>query len=157
MQVRQGYPLSPLLFDIMGDGLAMMMKKAQEEEIVTGLVPHLVDGGVSVLQYAYENILLLEDQLTNARNVKFILCLFEQILGLKINFHKRRYIAWVQLKNKAYQYSEIFSCPTVELLMKYLGMPIGEKKLAASQWDPLEEKSSKKGSWMEGKHALHWG
>jgi hypothetical protein len=75
--VRQGDPLSPLLFDFVGDGLAMMMKKAQNEGIVKGLVPHLVDGGVSILHYADDAILLFEDDLENARNVKFILCLFE--------------------------------------------------------------------------------
>jgi hypothetical protein len=85
--VRQGYSLSPL-FDIVGDCLAMPMKKAQAEEIVTGIVPHLVDGGVSILQHADDIVLLLEDKLTNARNVKFMLCLFDQILGLKINFYK---------------------------------------------------------------------
>jgi hypothetical protein len=34
----------------------MMMKKAQNEGIVKGLVPHLVDGGVSILQYADDHI-----------------------------------------------------------------------------------------------------
>jgi hypothetical protein len=37
----------------------MLMKKAQEEHVVFGLVPHLVDGGVSILQDADETILLL--------------------------------------------------------------------------------------------------
>jgi hypothetical protein len=86
--VRQGDPLSALLFDVVGDGLALFMKKGQEEGLVKGLVPHLVDGGISILQYADDTILLLEDDLENARNVKYILCLFEQISGLKINFHK---------------------------------------------------------------------
>jgi hypothetical protein len=87
--VRQGDPLSPLLFDVVGDGLALLMKKGQEEGLVKGLVPHLVDGGISILQYADDTILLLEDSLENARNVKYILCLFEQVSGLKINFHKK--------------------------------------------------------------------
>jgi mannosylglycoprotein endo-beta-mannosidase len=47
-------------------------------------------------------------------------------------------------KDRAQQYSEIFTCPTAELPMKYLPMPIDEKKLAASQWDPVEEKVGKK-------------
>jgi hypothetical protein len=74
--VRQGDPLSPLLFDVVGDGLALLMKKGQEEGLVKGLVPHLIDGGISILQYADDTILLLEDDLENARNVKYILCLF---------------------------------------------------------------------------------
>jgi hypothetical protein len=36
-----------------------------------------VDGGMSILQYAYDIVLLLQNQIANARNVKFILCLFE--------------------------------------------------------------------------------
>jgi hypothetical protein len=28
--------------------------------------------------------------------------------------------------------------------MKYLGMPVDEKKLVVSQWDPVEEKFAKK-------------
>jgi hypothetical protein len=34
--VRQGDPLSPLLFDVMGDGLALMMKKGHEEGFAGG-------------------------------------------------------------------------------------------------------------------------
>jgi hypothetical protein len=74
--VRQGYPLSPLLFDIVGDGLATLMKKAQEEGIVAGLVHHLVDGGVRIMQYADDTILLLEDNHMNARNFKDTVCIF---------------------------------------------------------------------------------
>jgi hypothetical protein len=54
--VRQGDPLSPLRFDVVGDGL--LMKKGQEEGLVKGLVLHLVDGGISILQYADDTILL---------------------------------------------------------------------------------------------------
>jgi hypothetical protein len=73
--VRQGDPLFPLLFDVVGDGLAMMIKKEKDEGIISGLVPHLVDDGVAILQYADDTILLMEDSLENARNMKFILCM----------------------------------------------------------------------------------
>jgi hypothetical protein len=71
--------------------------------------------------------------LENARNVKYILCLFEQISGLKINFHKSEIYYLGEAKERAQRYSEIFTCPTAELPMKYLGMPVDEKKLAVSQ------------------------
>jgi hypothetical protein len=65
------------MFYIVGDGLATLMKKAQEEGVVLGLVPHLVDGGVTIMQYVDDTILLLQDNHTNARNVKDTLCIFE--------------------------------------------------------------------------------
>jgi hypothetical protein len=76
---------------------------------VKGLVPHLVDGGVLILQYADDTILLLDDDLENARNIKFILCLFEQISGLKINFHKSEIFCLGAAREKAQLYSEIFT------------------------------------------------
>jgi hypothetical protein len=148
--VRQEDPLSPLIFDVVGDGLALLMKKGQEDGLVKGLVPHLVGGGISILQYADDTILLLEDDLENARNVKYILCLFEQISGLKINFHKSETFCLGEAKERAQRYSEIFTCPTAELPMKYLGMQVDEKKLAVSQWVPVEEKFAKKISGWKG-------
>jgi hypothetical protein len=65
--VRKGDHLSPLLFDIVGDGLAMMIKKTKNEGIINGMVTYLVDEGVSILQYADDTILFLEDSLESAR------------------------------------------------------------------------------------------
>jgi hypothetical protein len=56
-----------------GDELALMTKKGHEEGFVASLVRHLVDGDISILQYAYGTILLLEDSLANARNLKYII------------------------------------------------------------------------------------
>jgi hypothetical protein len=131
--VRQGDPLSPLLFDIVGDGLAMMIKKAKSEGLINDLVTHLVEDGVSILQYADDTILLLKDSLENARNMKFILCLFEQDSRLKINFHKSEIFCLGAAEERSQQYSEIFTCPIVVLPMKYLGMPIDEKRLTVSK------------------------
>jgi hypothetical protein len=44
--VRQGDPLSPILFDFMVDGLAAMLSKANEAGHIEGVVPHLIPGGL---------------------------------------------------------------------------------------------------------------
>jgi hypothetical protein len=118
------------LFYLVGDGLAMMTKKDVGEVLVAGLVPHLVEDGGAILQYVDDTILVFEDDLEKSRNVKFILCLFEQISSLKIIFHKIE-IYCLDAHRKSRQYSEIFTCPTA-LPMIYLGMPIDEKSLALS-------------------------
>ena len=80
--------MSPILFNIVVDMLMILIGRAKEVGQVGGLVPHLVDGGVSILQYADDTIIFMEHDLAKARNMKLVLCLFEQLTGLKINFHK---------------------------------------------------------------------
>jgi hypothetical protein len=50
--LRQGDPLSPILFNLIADMLAVLIERAKELSFFYGLVPHLVDGGLSILQYA---------------------------------------------------------------------------------------------------------
>ena len=86
--LRHGDPLWPLLFNIVADILAILIKRANEEGQISGVVPHLVDGGLSILHYANDTILFMEHILDHARNLKLLLFAFEQAFGLKINFHK---------------------------------------------------------------------
>ena len=52
-------PLSPILFNVVADMLAIIIKRAKADDQVGGVVPHLVDGGISILQYADDTILFL--------------------------------------------------------------------------------------------------
>jgi hypothetical protein len=47
------------------DILSIMINRAKEDGQVSGLIPHLVYGGVSVLQYADDTIIFLEHDLEN--------------------------------------------------------------------------------------------
>jgi hypothetical protein len=85
---RQGDPLSPILFNIVADMLAIMIERAKSDGQFEGVIPHLVDGGLSILQYADDTILFMEHDLEKAKNLKLILLAFEHLSGLKINFHK---------------------------------------------------------------------
>jgi hypothetical protein len=70
------------------DMLAIMIERAKNDGLIEGVIPHLVDGRLSILQYADDTILFMEHDLEKAQNLKLILSAFEQLLGLKINFHK---------------------------------------------------------------------
>jgi hypothetical protein len=54
--LRQGDTLSSILFNIVADMLAMIIARAKAEGQVGGLLPHLVKGDVSILQYADDTI-----------------------------------------------------------------------------------------------------
>jgi hypothetical protein len=45
--VRQGDPFSPLLFNLVADGLACMIHKAQVEGLIEGLIPHIIQNDVA--------------------------------------------------------------------------------------------------------------
>jgi len=79
--LRQGDPLSPILFNVVADMLAIIIKRAKADDQVGGVVPHLVDGGISILQYADDTILFLEHNLEKAQNMKLLLYAFEQLSG----------------------------------------------------------------------------
>lgn len=77
------------------DGLACLIKKALERGLLGGLIPHIIDKGCTCLQYADDTILLLQDNMEYASNLKYVLILFELMSGLKINFHNSDFFALV--------------------------------------------------------------
>jgi hypothetical protein len=76
--------------------LVILISRAKEEGRVGSLLPHLIDGGLSILQYADDTILFLEHDIAKAVNMKLILSIFEQLSGLKINFHKSEIFSLVR-------------------------------------------------------------
>ena len=89
--LRQGDPLSPILFNVVADMLAILISRAKKDGQVAGLIPHLVEGAVSILQYADDTIIFMDHDLEKALNMKLILCIFEQLSSLKINFIRVNY------------------------------------------------------------------
>ena len=87
--VRQGDPLSPILFNFVDDCLTRMINRAQHNGLMTGLASNLIDGGVAVLQYADDTIICLKNDLEGARNMKLLLYWYEIMSGLKINFFQK--------------------------------------------------------------------
>jgi exonuclease III len=127
--LRQGDPLSPTLFNIVADMLAIIINRAKEDGQVEGLIPHLVDGGVSILQYADDTIIFMKHDLAKALNMKLILCMFEQLSGLKINFNKSEIFCFGQATEVVDQYKFLFGYENGSFPFKYLGIPIHFQKL----------------------------
>jgi len=78
--------------------LALFINRAKADNQLKGVVPHLVEDGISILQYADDTILFMEHNLEQAQNLKLILCTFEQLSGLKINFHKSELFCFGEAK-----------------------------------------------------------
>ena len=72
--LRQGYPLSPLLFNLVADVFTKMLIKAAGHGIIQGLLPEVQEGGIVSLQYADDTLLSLKNDTNNqARHFKYLL------------------------------------------------------------------------------------
>ena len=69
--VRQGDPLSPILFNFVADCLTRMVHQAQENGLITGLISHIIPKEVAVLQYADDTILFLKHDVQGAVHMNF--------------------------------------------------------------------------------------
>jgi hypothetical protein len=72
----------------------------------------------------------LKPGVTKARHLKLLLCAFEQLSGLKINFHKSELFYYGEAKGIHDEYSNIFGCQGGTYLFRYLGIPIYHRKLS---------------------------
>jgi len=142
--LRQGDPLSPLLFNIIADMLKTLISRANLDGQFDGIVPHLVDGGLSILQYADDIILFMDHDLDKARNLKLLLYAFEQASGLKINFHKSEVFCFGNAQEHLGHYTELFGCNAGNFPINYLGIPVHYKKLRNCDWKKVEERLEKR-------------
>jgi hypothetical protein len=142
--VRQGDPLSPILFNFVADGLTRMIYKAQANDLFHGLVDHIIDKGFAVLQYADDTIICLKHNIDDARNMKLLLYMYELMTGLKINFLKSEILTINDEENWANTYADLFNCQIGTFPIKYLGVPVSPSRLHVTDWLPLVDKNAKK-------------
>lgn len=77
--------------------LAIFITRAKEDGQIQGLIPHLLDVA-SQFYNTLMTLLFLVHDLEQANSMKIILCAFEQLSGLKINFHKGELFCYTEAK-----------------------------------------------------------
>jgi hypothetical protein len=97
-----------------------------------------------------DTIFMFEDSLDSARNLKFILCIFEQLTGLEINFHKSEVSFLGAALDKQEMYTHIFTCKKGDFPFRYLGIPMHFKRLLNSDWKDVEDRIEKKNTCWKG-------
>jgi hypothetical protein len=99
----------------------------------------------------------MENDLEQANNMKLLLCAFEKLSGLKINFHKSELFCYGEEMKMEGQYTELFDCGTGKYPLKYLGIPMHHKRLSNTDWKIIKEKIEKKLSSWKGKLLSYGG
>jgi hypothetical protein len=97
--LRQGDHLSPIPFNLVANMCAILISMEKGQAQITSLVTHLIEDGLSILQYTDDTILFMEHNLEQAKNMKLFLCAFKQLFGLKINFHKSELFCYGEEEN----------------------------------------------------------
>ena len=120
--LRQGDPLSPLLFNMTIDSLAHLLDKAKVHGYIKGVVPHLINGGLTHLHYADDTLLMMGCDNESIRNMKFILYCFEWMSGLKINYHKSEVVVF-GVEERQQEIANMLNCKLGEFPLNYLGFP----------------------------------
>jgi len=86
----------------------------------------------------------MDHDLEKAANMKLLLCFFEQLSGLKINFNKSELFCFGEVKDSEIQYAQMFGCALGSYPFRYLGIPMHFRKLSNKDWKVVEERFEKK-------------
>jgi len=146
--LRQGNPLTPFLFIIVAGGLARVVRKAVEKD----LLESVEIGGrcikVDMLQYADDTLFLCKAKAQTMFVIKVIVNCFELALGLNVNFQKSS-VGGVGSNNRLTKhFAVILNCDTTKTLVKYLGMLVVGCHKRGRFWEGVVERvRNKLGRW----------
>jgi hypothetical protein len=92
--LRQGFPLSPVLYVIQGSVLSFQLQSCLQNKVLPGIrvVPNVKD--VSHAQFIDDTLLLGDAKLKTARNFKTELDLYKDSSGSEINYQKSKIYGW---------------------------------------------------------------
>jgi len=89
---------------------------------VEGVIPHLGQDGLSILQYADDTVIFMSHDFEKTVNMKLLLSTFEQLSSLKFNFHKSEIFSFGKAKEYEVSYSQLFGCDIGKHPFRYLGL-----------------------------------
>lgn len=134
--LKQGDPISPLLFNFVVDALAKMLDSAAAKGHITSVATNLYPNGISHLQYADDTIILVEYDELQLANLKFIIPCFEQLSGLKINLAKSEAFVLGCSPKARLRAANLLNCKLGTYPTTYLGVPISPLCLKSEAFRP---------------------
>lgn len=97
------------------------------------------------------------DDLDEAKTLKIVLSTYEELSGLKINFHQNELFCFGKTKERSMYYGFFFRCKECSLPFKYLGMPMHHHRILNKDWIIIQERFQKKLSCWKSKLLLIGG
>jgi hypothetical protein len=150
--VRQGDPISPVLFNFAADVFTRMLLKAATRGHITGLMQSMTNTWVISMQYADDTLLFLKNDLHSAINLKWLLSCFDQMSGMRKKIHKCDLIS---IKVEEQDAQLVLCCKLGKFPLKYLGVPLHYTNLRKEDIQPIVDKLLKKASGWRGRLLNH--
>lgn len=143
--LRQGDPLSPILFVMMMNILSLMLNRASG---FFGYHYDSADQQLTRLCFADDFLIFIEGSELSLEGVFAVLSDFEMMYGLAVNISKTTLCASGIGEDEIQRISNGFGLARSNLPVRYLGTPLCTKKLSFSDCDPLLLQIKKKmSSW----------
>ena len=136
--LRQGDPLSSLLFLLVMEVLSKMLRKMVEDGFLTGFSVGR-DVSISHLLFADDSILFCDANPQHLMYIQLVLTFFEAVIGLRVNLRKSEMVPEGDVPNLRVL-ADIISCRIGSLPMSYLGMPLGANFKSKTVWNSILEK-----------------
>jgi retron-type reverse transcriptase len=134
--VRQGDPLSPLLFVLAADLLQSVLNKAMEQNLIVKPIPCACED-YPVIQYADDTLIILKADAKQMVYLKALLNTFAQSTGLKVNYHKSNMIPINMDSERLNHFAATINCKTGTFPFTYLGLPLSITKPAMEHFIPM--------------------
>jgi hypothetical protein len=142
--VRQGDPLSPLLFVLATDFLQTLLNSAKNNNNLTLPIPLHNDSGFPILQYANDTLIFMHGDVNQLLHLKALLLSFAKTSSLKVNFEKS-FLVPINVSDERMQIlASTFQCSIGSLPFTYLGLPLSISRQTMANFWPLLSKCERR-------------
>jgi len=142
--VRQGDPLSPLLFVLAADLLQSIINKAWQAGTLKHPLSDDFQDDYPIVQYADDTLLVLPGDTRSLFCLKGLLKSFADSTGLHVNFDKSFMVPINMSVERVTHLANTFSCQVGEMPFTYLGLPLGTTKPSITEFAPLITKMERR-------------
>jgi hypothetical protein len=148
--LRQGDPLSLLLFVLIMDALSRLMARAIQERYLSGFLVGM-DGEnplmVSHLLFADDTLIFCNADVVQLESLRRVFTWFEVVSGLRVNLQKSEMVPVGYVPNLE-ALVDVLGCKLSALPMTYLRLPLGAKFNSKMIWNTIIEKIERRlGGW----------
>lgn len=147
--LRQGDPLSPMLFDLAADVFQRFIEVLNGS--VSASLSNRLDKAVIAHQYADDTALISCTDVNTVVTLKTMMRLFTSVSGLEINYNKSTWIPINVDDRFTPIISQLLGCSISAFPISYLGLPLTINKPTRALYMPLIEKIESRLEGWKGK------